>query len=209
MCECSWNTVYLTLDISQLFNILIFSIYPFWFLTRLSQGQVYFNYHLIINCYLTLNEHYSVTYIYTKDKFTNNKLSRWQTRWYWYGPKSASLDRLLIKVTWTVFQLHSSRKQISNNTSPGQLLHMSTCDLSIGVTAKCFLTSREPGSVTYSLDEPLIYVQSEGWVVYLIRPTQPGDSYFGSDFTHYIYWVLHTIFSFYYFRQCIFVKYEK
>ena len=125
--------------------------------------------------YLTLNEHYSVTYIHTKDKFTNNKLSRWQTRWYWCGPKSASLDRLLIKATWTVFQLHSSRKQISNNTSPGQLLHMSTCDLSIGVTAKCFLTSREPGSVTYSLDEPLIYVHSEGRVVYLIRPTQPGN----------------------------------
>jgi hypothetical protein len=34
---------------------------------------------------------------------------------------------------------------------------MSTCDLSIGVTAKCSLTSREPGSVTYSLDEKLIY----------------------------------------------------
>ena len=61
----------------------------------------------------------------------------------WYGPKSASLDRLLIKVTWTVFQLHSWRKQVSNNTSPRQLLHMSTCDLSIGVTARCFLTSKE------------------------------------------------------------------
>jgi hypothetical protein len=80
--------------------------------------------------------------------------------------------------------------------------------LSIGVTAKCFVTSKEPGGVTYSL-EPLIYVQSEGRVVYLIRPTQPGDSYFGSDFTHFIYWVLHTIFSYDRFRQCIFVKYEK
>jgi hypothetical protein len=48
-------------------------------------------------------------------------------------------------------------------------------------------------SVTYSLDEPLIYVQSEGRVVYMIRPTQPGDSYFRSDFTHYIYWVFHKI----------------
>ena len=69
-------------------------------------------------------------------------------QWYglrvqWYGPKSASLDRLLIKVTWTVFQLHSWRKQVSNNTSSRQLLHMSTCDLSIRVTARCFLTSKE------------------------------------------------------------------
>ena len=38
-----------------------------------------------------------------------------------------------------------------------------------------------------------MYVQSEGRVVYLIRPTQQGGSYFGSDFTHYIYWVLHNI----------------
>jgi hypothetical protein len=45
VCECSWNTAYLTLDISQLINILIFFIYQFWFQTRLS--QVYFNYHLI------------------------------------------------------------------------------------------------------------------------------------------------------------------
>jgi hypothetical protein len=30
---------------------------------------VYFNYHLIIDRYLTLNEHYSVTYIHTEDKF--------------------------------------------------------------------------------------------------------------------------------------------
>ena len=52
-------------------------------------------------------------------------------RWYWYGPKSASLDRLLIKVTSIVFQLHSWRKQVSNNTSPRQLLHMSTGDLYI------------------------------------------------------------------------------
>ena len=82
-------------------------------------------------------------YIFIPKTFTNNKLSRWQTRWYWYGPKSASLDRLLIKVTWTVFQLHSWRKQVSNNTSSRQLLHMSTCDLSIRVTARCFLTSKE------------------------------------------------------------------
>ena len=91
---------------------------------------------------------------------------------------------------------------------------MSTCDLSIGVTAKCFVTSKEPGSVTYSL-EPLMYVQSEGRVVYLIRPTQSGDSYFGSDFTHYIYRELHKIYSFYYFwTMFVFlffspIKYEK
>jgi hypothetical protein len=48
----------------------------------------------------------------------------------------------------------------------------------------------------------LIYVQSEGRVVYLIRPTQPGGTYFWSDFTHYIYKELYEIFSFYYFRQC-------
>jgi hypothetical protein len=82
-------------------------------------------------------------YIFIPKTFTNNKLSRWQTRWYWYGPKSASLDRLLIKVTWTVFQLHSWRKQVSNNTSHRQFLHMSTCDLSIEVTAKSLLTSKE------------------------------------------------------------------
>ena len=150
---------------------------------------------------------------------TNKMVLVWvRPNWYGLGPyqyhlvchlDNASLDRLLIKVTWTVFQLHSSRKQVSNNTSPGQLIHMSTCDLSIGVTAKCFLMSKEPGSVTYSLYEPLMYVQSEGRVVYLIRPTQPVDSYFGSDFNHYIYWVFQKIFSFYYFRQCIFVKYEK
>ena len=64
-------------------------------------------------------------------------------RWDWYGPKSASLDWLLIKVTWTVFQLHSWRKQVSNNTSPRQFLHMSTCGLYIGVTARCFLTSKK------------------------------------------------------------------
>jgi hypothetical protein len=59
-------------------------------------------------------------------------------------------------------------------TSFKQYLHWaaSTCDLSIGVTAKSFLTSKKPGSVTYSIDEPLIYVQSEGRVVYLIRPAQ-------------------------------------
>ena len=54
-----------------------------------------------------------------------------EKRWYWYGPKSASLDRLLIKVIWIVFQLHSWRKQVSNNIPPRQLLHMSTGDLSI------------------------------------------------------------------------------
>jgi hypothetical protein len=82
--------------------------------------------------------------------------------------KSASLDRLLIKVT--------SKK------------------------------SERPICVTYSIDEPLVnYVQSEGRVVYLIRPTQQGDSYFKSDFTHYIYWVLHKILSVYYFRQCLFL----
>ena len=136
MCECSWNTAYLTLDISQLINVLIFSIYKFWFRTRLS--QVYFNYHSII-------DHYSVIYIHTEDEFINNKLSRWK-RWYWYGPKSASLDRLLIKVTWIVFQLHSWRKQVSNNTSPGQLLHMSTGDFSIHrhrSYCKVFLTYKE------------------------------------------------------------------
>ena len=105
---------------------------------------MYFNYHFIIDRYLTLNEHYSVIYIHNEDHlFINNKLSRWQTRWYWYGPKSASLDRLLNKVTWTVFQLHSWQKQVSNNTSSRQLLHMLTCGLSIGVTTRCFLTSKE------------------------------------------------------------------
>jgi hypothetical protein len=49
--------------------------------------------------------------------------------------------------------------------------------------------------VTYSIYELLIYVHSDGRIVYLIRPTQPGDSYFGSDFTHYIYRELHKIYS--------------
>ena len=44
-----------------------------------------------------------------------------------------------------------------------------------------------------------MYVHSDGRIVYLIRPTQPGDTYFGSDFTHYIYRELHKIYSFYYF----------
>jgi hypothetical protein len=85
----------------------------------------------------------SAIYIHNEDKCTNNQLFRWKKRWYWYGPKSASLDRLLIKVTWTVFQLHSWRQTVSNNTSPRQFLHMSTCGLYIGVTARCFLTSKK------------------------------------------------------------------
>jgi hypothetical protein len=130
-----------------------------------------------------------------------------EQRWYWYGPKSASLDRLLIKVTWIVFQLHSWRKQVSNNTSPRQLLHMSTGDLYIHRSYfQVFLTYKEC-NILIRWTTHLCPVRRG--VVYLIRPTQPGDSYFGSDFTHYIYWVLHKIFSFYYFRQCIFLKYEK
>ena len=54
-----------------------------------------------------------------------------EIRWYWYGSKNTSLDRLLIQVTWIVFQLHSWRKQVSNNIPLRQLLHMSTGDLSI------------------------------------------------------------------------------
>ena len=149
----------------------------------------------------------SVIYIHNGDRCTDNTLFVWEKKrkkCYWYGSKSPSVDRLLIKVSWTVFQLHSRRKQASNNTSPIKLLHMPTCDVSIGVTARYF---QRPRSVTYSIHETLIYVQSGGRDVYmyLIRPTEPGDSYFGSDFTHYIYWVLHKIFSFYYFRQCLFL----
>jgi hypothetical protein len=65
--------------------------------------------------------------------------------------KSASLDRLLIKVTSkkTCFRhecnwntcFHSERS--SNNASPRLLLHRSTCGLSIWVTARWLLTSKK------------------------------------------------------------------
>jgi hypothetical protein len=132
VCECRWNTAYLTLDISQLINILIFSIYQFWFRTRLS--QVYFNYHLII------------IQLYIFIRKTNLQIINYlgEKRWYWYGPKSASLDRLLIKVTWIVFQLHSWRKQVSNNIPLGNFyICQPVTYLSIGVTARCFLTYKE------------------------------------------------------------------
>jgi hypothetical protein len=67
-------------------------------------------------------------------------------------------------------------------------------------------------SVIYSKPEPLIDVEYEGWVVYLIRATQPVDSHFRSRFTHYIelvthyiYREFHKIFSFYCFRPCLFL----
>ena len=67
-----------------------------------------------------------------------------EKRWYWYGSKNTSLDRLLIKVTWIVFQLHSWRKQVSNNIPPMQHLHMSTGDLSIHRSyCKVVLTYKE------------------------------------------------------------------
>ena len=49
-----------------------------------------------------------------------------------------------------------------------------------------------------------MYVHTDGRIVYLIRPTQPGDSYFGSDFTHYIYRELHKYILFTIFGQCLF-----
>ena len=54
-----------------------------------------------------------------------------------------------------------------------------------------------------------MYVQSEGRVVYLIRPTQQGGSYFGSDFTHYIYWVLHNILFTIFGNVCFFLIFFK
>ena len=54
---------------------------------------------------------------------------------------------------------------------------------------------QRPRSVTYSIDELPIYVQSQGRVVYLIRPTQQVDSYFGSILPT-VYWVRHkTLFT--------------
>jgi hypothetical protein len=109
VCECRWNTSYLTLDISQLINILIFSIYQFWFRTR---------------------KHLAVTLMYK-------------------SPVDICRSCL------------------------GEVL-FETC-------------------VCHECNWNTIHV----------------TFYFGSDFTHYMYWVLHKIFSFYYFRQCIFLKYEK
>ena len=162
---------------------------------------------MVIDRCLTLNEQY-VSYVHNEEKCAKHKLSRWKKIWHWYGPTIAGLDRLLIYVTWTVFQLHSWRKQVSYNTLSRQFLHVSTCGLSIGVSVSCvyiyFLTCNER-DILHTRFEPLIYVESEGTVVYLIRLTQPVDSHFGCDFTHYVYRELHKIFSFYCFRQCLFL----
>jgi len=52
---------------------------------------------LVIDRCLTLNEQ-CVSYVDNEEKFAKHKLSRGQ-RWHRYGPKSASLDRMLNNVT--------------------------------------------------------------------------------------------------------------
>jgi hypothetical protein len=78
----------------------------------------------------------------------------------------------------------------------------------IGVSVSCvyiyYLTCNER-DILHTRFEPLIYVESEEPVVYLIRLIQPVDSHFGCDFTHYVYRELHKLFSFYCFRQCLFL----